>query len=77
MRIIGHYAICLAPSAQLVRAVLMNKPPAMLLGRSDQVPEPLPAGVKGLDSVIAGALFCYGVGNDVPGPAQNRIGPTR
>ena len=21
------------------------------------------------------ALFCYGVNNDVPGPAQNRIGP--
>jgi hypothetical protein len=25
--------------------------------------------------LINGALFCYGVNNDVPGPAQNRIGP--
>ena len=41
----------------------------------DQVPEHLLAGVRGLNSVIAGALFCYGVANDVPGRAQNRVGP--
>ena len=40
----------------------------------DQVPAHLLAGVNGRNSVIAGALFCYGVGNDVPGRAQNRIG---
>ena len=28
-------------------------------------------GVNGPGSVIAGALFCYGVGNDLPGRAQN------
>jgi hypothetical protein len=29
-------------------------------GRSDQMPEHLPAGVKGLDSVIAGRCFATG-----------------
>jgi hypothetical protein len=43
--------------------------------RSDQVPEHLLAGVNGPSSVIAGALFCYGVNNDVPGRAQNGKGP--
>jgi hypothetical protein len=60
MRVIVHYAICLAPSAQLVRAVLMNKSPAMLLGRLDQVPEHLLAGVKGLNGALAGVLFAAG-----------------
>jgi hypothetical protein len=41
------------------------------------VPEHLLAGVNGPSSVIAGALFCYGVNNDVPGRAQNGKGPSR
>jgi hypothetical protein len=45
--------------------------------RSDQVPEHLLAGVNGPSSVIAGALFCYGVGNDLPGRAQNGVGAFR
>jgi hypothetical protein len=41
----------------------------------DQVSEHLLAGVKGLNSVIAGGtLFCYGVGNDLPGRAQYGVG---
>ncbi len=39
------------------RAVRMNEPTAMLI---DQVPAHLLAGVRGLNSVIAGGLFCYG-----------------
>ena len=43
-----------------------------------EVSLPLPghllAGVNDPSSVIAGALFCYGVGNHLPGRAQNRIG---
>jgi hypothetical protein len=38
------------------------------------MPEHLLAGVKGPSTVIAGALFCYGVGNDLPGRAQNGTG---
>ena len=53
----------------------MNKTDGNANSQLDQVPEHLLASVKGLNSVIAGAPFCYGVNNDVPGPAQNRIGP--
>ena len=54
----SHDAIRLAPAAEPARAVRMNEPTAMPI---DQVPEHLLAGVRGLNSVIAGALFCYGV----------------
>ena len=50
----SHDAIRLAPAAEPARAVRMNEPTAMLI---DQVPAHLLAGVKGLNSVIAGALF--------------------
>jgi len=43
-------------------------------GRSDRVPEHLPAGVKGFDRDRRGAVL-LGVNNDVPGPAQNGTGP--
>ena len=51
----------------------MNEPTAMLI---DQVPAHLLAGVKGpRQRGRNGALFCYGVENDVLGPAQNGTGP--
>ncbi len=67
----SHYATCLAPAAEPARVVRMNEPTAMLI---DQVPGHLLAGVRGLNSAIAGGAICYGVNNDVPGRAQNGIG---
>jgi hypothetical protein len=71
----ADYAICPAPSADPACAVRMNKTCGNADTRLDQVPEHLLAGVNGASSVIAGALFCYGVGNDLPGRAQNGTGP--
>lgn len=68
----SHDAIRLAPSVEPARAVRMNEPMAMPI---DQVPAHLPAGVRGLNGLIAAALFLLRVANDVPGRAQNGIGP--
>ena len=54
----SHDAIRLAPAAEPARAVRMNEPMAMPI---DQVRKHLPAGVRGLNSVIAmGRYFVTG-----------------
>ena len=67
-----RYAEQIAICAQ--RSPHLNSATAWPLA-SHQVPEHLLAGVNDPSSVIAGALFCYGVGNDLPDRAQNGTGP--
>ena len=52
----------------------VNKPTAMLIVDRIKCPS-IAGGREGPQQLIAGVLFCYGVENDVPGRAQNRIGP--
>jgi hypothetical protein len=53
----------------------MNKPAAMLILDWIKCPSTCWRARRGLNSATAGALFCYGVKNVLPGRAQNRTGP--